>query len=136
MSTSLSNIDLDLCRYLSSDDGIRGKILLNHIYICDCVEPPYRPKYGAINQGEYDVVMVWSSKFKREVPLVIGVPGRSGIEFHSGNVPLRDSRGCILPGYIVADKTMVQGSRIAMDILCSNLAQAKEIHLTVYDMFV
>ena len=54
---------------------------------------------SCIPEGEY--LCQWlprsaSGRYKR-VWIVEGVPGRSGILFHSGNL-VRHSRGCILPG--------------------------------------
>lgn len=136
MSTSVSNVKLDLCREQSTDLGIRGRLFYNQVYLCDTVEPPFRPKYGAIPAGDYPVVMCWSAKFQRYLPVLVGVPGRSGIEFHPGNNPLVDSRGCILPGYAVEGKCQVIHSKIFTGILCSNLAQANSIELFIHDLFI
>ena len=45
--------------------------------------------------GTYEVRVTWSPKFKRMLPLVMDVPGRSGIRVHRGTRP-EHSRGCIL----------------------------------------
>ena len=45
--------------------------------------------------GTYEVKVTWSPKFKRMLPLVLNVPGRSGIRVHRGTKP-EHSRGCIL----------------------------------------
>ena len=45
--------------------------------------------------GTYPVKVTWSPKFKRMLPLVLNVPGRSGIRVHQGTKP-EHSRGCIL----------------------------------------
>ena len=45
--------------------------------------------------GTYPVKVTWSPKFKRMLPLVLNVPGRSGIRVHRGTKP-EHSRGCIL----------------------------------------
>ena len=46
-------------------------------------------------EGMYRVTLTWSPRFKRRLPLVEGVVGRSGIRFHQGSRP-EHSRGCIL----------------------------------------
>ena len=53
--------------------------------------------YGqtAIPRGIYEVQITYSPKFKRMLPLVMDVPGRSGIRVHRGTRP-EHSRGCIL----------------------------------------
>ena len=48
-----------------------------------------------IPEGTYPVRVTWSPKFKRMLPLVLNVPGRSGIRVHRGTKP-EHSRGCIL----------------------------------------
>ena len=45
--------------------------------------------------GIYEVRVTWSLRFKRMLPLVMQVPGRSGIRFHRGTKP-EHSKGCIL----------------------------------------
>ena len=48
-----------------------------------------------IPAGTYPIVVTWSPKFKRMLPLVNKVPRRSGIRVHRGTKP-EHSRGCIL----------------------------------------
>ena len=48
-----------------------------------------------IPAGTYPVKVTWSPKFKRMLPILLNVPGRSGIRFHRGTKP-EHSRGCIL----------------------------------------
>ena len=45
--------------------------------------------------GIYAIRVTWSPRFKRMLPLVEQVPGRSGIRFHRGTKP-EHSKGCIL----------------------------------------
>ena len=45
--------------------------------------------------GTYPLRVTWSPKFKRMMPLLLNVPGRSGIRVHRGTKP-EHSRGCIL----------------------------------------
>ena len=48
-----------------------------------------------IQAGTYPIAVTWSPKFKRMLPMVANVPGRSGIRVHRGTKP-EHSRGCIL----------------------------------------
>ena len=45
--------------------------------------------------GTYPIAVTWSPKFKRMLPIVLNVPGRSGIRVHRGTKP-EHSKGCIL----------------------------------------
>ena len=45
--------------------------------------------------GIYAIRVTYSPRFKRMLPLVMQVPGRSGIRFHRGTKP-EHSKGCIL----------------------------------------
>ncbi len=45
--------------------------------------------------GIYEVRVTYSPRFKRMLPMVMQVPGRSGIRFHRGTKP-EHSKGCIL----------------------------------------
>ena len=45
--------------------------------------------------GTYEIRVTYSPRFKRMLPLVEQVPGRSGIRFHRGTKP-EHSKGCIL----------------------------------------
>lgn len=62
------------------------------------VEPPVNaPKHPAILPGTYDLTIRWSSRFKRTMPHVENVPGRSDILIHWGNWA-NDTEGCLLVG--------------------------------------
>ena len=51
----------------------------------------------AIPTGIYKVIVNMSSKFKRNLPRLIDVPGFDGILIHRGNTD-KDTSGCILIG--------------------------------------
>jgi len=48
-----------------------------------------------IPKGTYPVSVTFSPRFKRMLPLIGNVPGRSGIRIHRGTKP-KHSKGCIL----------------------------------------
>ena len=45
--------------------------------------------------GTYPVLVTFSPRFQRNLPLIDNVPGRSGIRIHRGTKP-EHSKGCIL----------------------------------------
>lgn len=51
----------------------------------------------AIPAGRYETVVTYSNRFKRLLPLLIGVPDFEGIRVHEGNT-VADTDGCILLG--------------------------------------
>lgn len=55
--------------------------------------------YGqtAIPRGEYKIEVSFSTRFKKELPILIDVPYFTGIRIHGGNTA-DDSHGCILLG--------------------------------------
>ena len=48
-----------------------------------------------IPEGNYPVSVTFSPRFKRMLPLIGNVPGRSGIRIHRGTKP-EHSKGCVL----------------------------------------
>ena len=81
------------------DKYIIGRLYIDGEFICNTLEPPWKDnaRYTAIPKGIYEVIMNYSPKFKRVLPLVQNVPNRSSIRLHRGNRPA-DTQGCILPG--------------------------------------
>lgn len=51
----------------------------------------------AIPEGVYDVIITYSQKFRRKLPLLKNVKGYEGVRIHSGNTS-RHTEGCLLPG--------------------------------------
>lgn len=90
-----------------------GKLYINGVAYCDTLEDPVRDfnKDGdlldegeekvyadtAIPYGRYQVTITYSPKFKRDLPLLLGVKHFTYIRIHAGNTT-RDTWGCILVG--------------------------------------
>lgn len=90
-----------------------GKLYIDDEYFCDTIEDTDRgltqtmtdaqikskKVYGqtAIPTGTYRVIISYSNKFKRQMPLLLNVPGFLGIRIHSGNTE-KDTEGCLIVG--------------------------------------
>ena len=74
-------------------------------YLCDTLEPKRRnlkkekkiPGRTAIPEGRYRVLITKSYRFQCWLPLLLDVPGFSGIRIHAGNT-VKDTTGCIIVG--------------------------------------
>jgi hypothetical protein len=95
--------------------------------------------YGktAIPYGRYRVLITYSTRFKRLMPVLLNVPGFSGIRIHSGNTH-QNTEGCLLPGMkhgLENGDYMVGTSRVAADRLQSHiaavLAKGEEVWCTI-----
>ena len=94
-----------LLRQPTKDNAVRGKLywtshyinkrtgeLVERLhYICDTLENADKLIPALI----YRVQVTQSPRFKRLLPILCQVPGRTGIRFHRGSLP-EHSRGCIL----------------------------------------
>jgi hypothetical protein len=89
----------------------------------------------AIPAGTYRVQITYSNRFKRDLPLLVGVPGFEGIRIHPGNTDA-DTEGCLLPGLALGlGGESVSRSRAAFDALYKKLDEAEsaseEIEITI-----
>jgi hypothetical protein len=75
-----------------------------------------------IPAGRYRVLITFSPRFRRKLPLIDGVPGREGIRIHPANVQI-ELDGCVAVG-LKQFATGVTRSREAMDRLQPQIAQA------------
>ena len=98
-------LNLRVERLWLNDDYTIGRMFINDRYFCNTLEDKVRdlakekkvPEHTAIPYGKYKVVITYSAKFKKDLPLLIDVPCFEGIRIHAGNTA-DDSAGCILLG--------------------------------------
>lgn len=104
---------LTLKRIANKKDYCIGKLYINGKYFCDTLEDVDRglddsmteedikaikvKGETAIPVGIYTVLLTYSPKYKKVMPLIHNVKGYSGIRIHSGNTS-KDTEGCLLVG--------------------------------------
>ncbi|MBG0790371.1 MAG: hypothetical protein H0S80_07740 [Desulfovibrionaceae bacterium] len=90
---------MDIVRLETSQAGTFGVLRMDGEVFCVTLEPPdrgNRPGVSCIPAGEYECRRVASPSFGDTFEIA-GVPGRTHILFHQGNVAA-DTRGCVLLG--------------------------------------
>lgn len=100
-------MNLTLTRDVLKSYCTLGKLTDETGHLCFTCEDPVRdgpkvPGKTAIPSGRYKVIVTQSQRFGRPLPLLLNVPGFSGIRIHPGNTA-SDTEGCILPGRTRSD---------------------------------
>lgn len=131
-------MNLILKRIHYGEDFTVGKLFENDRFICYTLEDKVREVKGepvalwkvmaqtAIPVGVYPVIITMSTRFKTRLPLLMDVPGFSGVRIHTGNSSV-DTEGCILVGSAWDGKSnWVGGSKVAFSQLFPLIDQNKE----------
>lgn len=120
-----------------------GELYIDGHYFCDTLEDRVRKleeikdkvySKTAIPKGEYKVVISFSPRFKRLMPLLLNVPFFTGIRIHAGNTT-EDTSGCILVGRKTESGRLVNSSltfRRLMSLL-SKSQKTQPIVIHIYD---
>lgn len=113
-----------------------GKLYIDDVYQCYTLEDVVRtgPKVNgktAIPLGTYNLIINHSNRFKRQLPLLLDVPGFTGIRIHTGNTSAH-TEGCILVGTTWNGKNFIGNSKLAFDALFKKLQGATDkISITI-----
>lgn len=86
----------------------------------------------AIPTGNYEVILNWSDRFQKQMPLLLRVPGWEGVRIHSGNFP-HQTEGCILLGKTKLDN-MVGVSNATFAAFMTEIRRAakrEKIHIEI-----
>jgi hypothetical protein len=131
-------MNLALEREIVTPKSTAGRLFVNGVFECYTLEDPVReipgepvetwkiPGETAVPAGAYEVVVVYSPKHKRAMPLLLNVPGFVGIEIHSGNTAV-DTKGCILLGTYRESADVIRSSRAAFEVLYPKIANARTV---------
>ena len=133
-------MEIQVNRIARKDDYTIGRMSLNGEYFCDTLEDTdrglnstmpldeilskKRKGITAIPTGKYDVILTFSPKFKRVLPLLLNVPGYQFIRVHQGN-QVDSTDGCLLVGEN-KEKGKVLNSRATLEKLMSVLLESEK----------
>lgn len=119
-------MNLVLKRQPSNDVCTHGDLYVGDDFECVTLEDLVREVkisgQTAIPPSRYRVVLTFSNRFQRILPLLQDVPNYTGVRIHSGNTAA-DTEGCILVGQ-ERGPTTVMRSRAALNILQFKIEQA------------
>ena len=95
-------MELSLIRKEFTTESTIGDLLIDGKFYSFTLEDMYRDKkikgVTAIPYGTYEVIINFSNRFQRPMPLLLNVPGFDGIRIHNGNTD-EHTEGCILVGF-------------------------------------
>lgn len=133
-------MEIRVKRIARKDGYTIGRMSLNNEYFCDTLEDTDRGLNSAMSVdeilskkrkgitaipiGEYDVILTFSPKFKRVLPLLLNVPGYQYIRVHHGNLP-SSTDGCLLVGENKV-KGQIINSRATLERLMSVLLECEK----------
>lgn len=133
-------MEIRVNRIARKDGYTIGRLFINNEYFCDTLEDTDRglkdtmqvneilakkvKAQTAIPTGKYDVILTFSPRFKRVLPLLLNVPGYQYIRVHNGNRP-DSTEGCLLVGENKA-KGQVINSRATLEKLMSILLECEK----------
>ena len=137
-------MELVLTRIAKRGSYTIGRLSTGGAYFCDTLEPAALEvktsvakeavlrsakkaaalKPFAIPEGRYAVVITFSPKKRKWLPLLLGVPMFEGIRIHAGNTA-KDTLGCILVGENLK-VGMVLNSNAWVERLKKKIVEAKD----------
>lgn len=122
---------LELVRDTKAKSCTFGRLYVNNKFFCYTLEDLVREKkikhQTAIPVGKYQVVINYSIRFKKMMPLLINVPNFEGIRIHAGNNASNTS-GCILVGRSLGQESLIDSKSTFsefMEILSDALVDEK-----------
>ena len=124
---------IEVTREPSANGCTIGTMTLDGVFECYTLEDVVREEkiFGetAIPAGTYTVVVSYSPRFKRDLPLLVSVPGFEGVRIHIGNTAA-DTHGCILVGR-THNADSVGASTLAFNSLYAKILDAWSRHAPI-----
>ena len=141
-------MELELTRSAKTNKSTIGELTINGVFECFILEDKDRglrkdmpiselivmkiKTRTAIPTGRYEIVVSFSDKFQKMLPLLLDVPAFAGIRIHPGNTDA-NTEGCLLPGK-TKSPDMIGSSRVAFTALFDKIKaalQREKIFITV-----
>ncbi|HMK20113.1 MAG TPA: DUF5675 family protein, partial [Chitinophagaceae bacterium] len=141
-------MELELTRSVKTNKSTIGELTVNGVFECFILEDKDRglrkdmpiselivmkiKTRTAIPTGRYEIVVSFSDKFQKMLPLLLDVPAFAGIRIHPGNTDA-NTEGCLLPGK-TKSPDMIGSSRVAFTALFDKIKaalQREKIFITV-----
>ena len=125
-------MEIQLKRTVMTPKSTIGELYVNNKFECYVLEDtdrrleqnPDAKIHGetCIPRGKYQIVVTQSARFGRPLPLLVDVPGYTGVRIHTGNKPA-DTDGCLLPG-LTYKENWVSDSTVAWAALFDKIKSA------------
>ncbi len=135
-------MELLVNRFKNTEKSTLGRLLVDGVEECFTLEDVRRPdgvkvqNQTCIPAGTYNVIIDASTRFKRDMPHILDVPGFTGIRIHSGNTDA-DTEGCILLGGKLENDDFISGSKDAFAAFFKKLKAAldagEDANVTIND---
>ena len=134
-------------KYLKNSYTI-GDLYINGEFFCNTLEDTNRDlnKNGKFDSGEvkikentcipfgsYEVTITYSSRFKRELPILLNVPNFTGIRIQRGNTH-KDTSGCILVGENIKQGRVLNSTKYELEltkILKECISRKEKVIITI-----
>ena len=119
-------MDLKVLRKELTPRSTIGELHVDGQFECFTLEDAVRPVkikgVTAIPAGIYEVVINFSQRFQRPLPLLLNVPNFDGVRIHAGNTDA-DTEGCLLVGKSKS-ADFIGNSRAAFGVLFAKIEKA------------
>lgn len=113
-------MNLTLQRKKEVNNTVLGELSINGKFFCYTLEDKIRDvkikNETCIPEGEYEIKLTLSQRFKTILPILLNVPRFEGIRIHAGNT-IEDTSGCILVGSAIQGELLLHSKTTLLKLL-------------------